>query len=72
MNNFVSATNVTVSFRPQLGSNLSCCTYPCTQTVMCTIVLTVFIENIYVVPFVLVYVGKQVRIGAEYGNKQLM
>jgi hypothetical protein len=30
-----------------------------------------FIENIYVLPFVVVSVGKQVRTGAEYGNKQL-
>ena len=68
MNNFVSSTNVTVSFRLQLESNLTCCTYPYTQIAMCIIVRRVFIENIYVVPFVLVYVyvGKQVRTGAEY------
>jgi len=72
MDNCVSATNVTVSFRPQPGSKLTCCTYPFTQTAMCIIVLGVFIENIYVVPFVLVFVGKQVRTGAEYGNKQRM
>ena len=29
-----------------------------------------FIENVYIFPLVLVYVGKQVWPAAEYGNKQ--